>query len=388
MSLTVHTVESLAALEALAPAWEALDRQTEPRLPFSGPRWNLAWWRHFPESQVLVHDRIFAQVVFDGPKLVGVAPMMITERPGRGPVRSRYLQFFGADPNVTEIRGICCRRADEGPVMEAVLAHLEAQASEWDWAFFGGFVENGPAHEALKRRPKVSWGRQVPDFLLQPGPSWEAFKTALPRNVKESIRKCYASLRRDNLKHELKVAQTLAEVEAGLELFFQLHAARAAAPSTPPHLDVFERAASRAFLEDYVRGSAEAGEARVFVLEVEGKPVAARVGFLLGDQLYLYFSGYEPAMADYSVMTTCVAEALQWAIRAGVKTVNLSPGRDQSKTRWRPVEVPLLEAQVVSPSLRAPTVHRIFTSLDARIRRAAFAPGPLGEVVRLARRRR
>lgn len=388
MTLTVHTLESIAALEAISPAWAALDRETRPRLPFSGPDWNLLWWKHFAEARSMVRDRLYAQVVFDGRKLVAVAPMMITERPGLGPMRGRLLQFLGADPYVTEIRGPCCRRADEGPFMEAILAHLERRAGEWDWVRFGGIVENGPAHQALGMRPRVEWVRPVPDFLLELGDSWEDFKSTLPRNLKEALRKCYASLRRDDLQHEFVVAATQTEVEAALEVFLRLHAARASSRLNPPHPNVFGSTRASAFLADYLRTSAASGAARVFVLYVDGRPVAARVGFLFGEQLYLYFSGYEPAMSTYSVMTTCVAETLRWAIGMGVRTVNLSPGRDRSKTRWRPAELSLIEVQLISPSLRVPAAHRAFASFGEQLRHAARTSGALGGLLRLASRRR
>jgi hypothetical protein len=53
-----------------------------------------------------------------------------------------------------------------------------------------------------------------------------------------------------------------------------------------------------------VRAS-EVGSAKLFELLVEGEVVASRIGFVLGDNLYLYFSGYHPRMSRYSVMTTC-----------------------------------------------------------------------------------
>ena len=67
--------------------------------------------------------------------------------------------------------------------------------------------------------------------------------------------------------------------------------------------------------------------------------VAMRIGIAAGDSLYLYYSGYDPAWARYGVMTTTVAEALKYAIAHGFKTVNLSPTREVSKTRWGPREV-------------------------------------------------
>lgn len=388
MSLHLEVVESLEALEALGKAWEELDAQTYPRLPFSGPRWNLLWWKHFAETRSTVADRVHSFVLFEGEKLLAVAPMMLTERPAVGPLRTRHLQFFGADPNVTEIRGPCCRRDDEGRVMEALLSHLESRPAEWDWAGLGGFVENGPAYQALSKRIGVHWGRQVPDFLIQPGPDWEAYKTQLPRNVKESLRKCYASLKRDNLSYELKAAERPADVADALETFLRLHSARAQAPITPRHADVFAPAPSRAFLKELFSRATEAGEAKVFTLMVEGEAVASRLGFVLDDSLYLYFTGYLPRMSEYSVMTTCTVEAIKWGISKGLKTINLSPGRDQSKTRWRPVEVPLIEAQWVSPSWRGPALHKFTRTMKQRVSEAAQAPGAFGQLMRMVQRRR
>ena len=152
VKVQLKVVKSLKGLEAIAPAWQALDEQTFPRLPFTGPQWNLLWWKHFAESRRTVADRIQSFVLFDDNHLVAVAPMMLTERPAVGPLRIRYLQFFGADPNVTEMRGPCCRRDDEGRVFEAILSHLEAHAREWDWVELSGFVEHGPAYEVVARR--------------------------------------------------------------------------------------------------------------------------------------------------------------------------------------------------------------------------------------------
>ena len=81
---------------------------------------------------------------------------------------------------------------------------------------------------------------------------------------------------------------------------------------------------------------ARAGDLRLFQIRVGGRIVAVRIGFALGDQLYLYFSGYDPDYGPYSIMTTLMAETLQWAHGNGVALVNLSSGVDRSKTRFRP----------------------------------------------------
>jgi hypothetical protein len=52
-------------------------------------------------------------------------------------------------------------------------------------------------------------------------------------------------------------------------------------------------------------------------------------------------------------MTTTVAEAIKYAIAQGLKTVNLSPTIDISKTRWSPRQVDYQSAYEQSGRLRS-----------------------------------
>ena len=170
-------------------------------------------------------------------------------------------------------------------------------------------------------------------------------------------------LKRDGHAFEFRVRTRPEEMREALGHFFRLHSARSELTGTVDHLDVFALERSRTFLRDCMDQAAAAGEARVFQLEIKGQVVATRLAFALGDQLYLYFSGFDPDWKQYSVMTTTVAEAIRWAIDNKFATVNLSPGRDVSKTRWDPLEVPFREAYMPSESLRGALVHKAYSRL-------------------------
>lgn len=359
--LRVQRLQAVDDLSALSDQWEALDAETFPRTPFSGPAWNLRWWKYFRESRPLVRDRFFTHAIWDrAGKLVGVAPLMITEQPSMGPIRTRRLQFWGTDANVTEIRGVVCRPADAKAVVGALAAELRRVSSEWDFMKWGGLRDgSSPSSE-----PSVKWGREITDYFLQPGADWEAFKSALPRNVKESLRKCYNAPKRDGHTLTFRVIERESEVLDALEVFFRLHAARSKAEETITHADVFYSDHVRTFLSDYTRAMAARGQTRIFQTLIGDEVVATRVGFAFGDHLYLYFSGFSPEWGKYSVMTTTVAEALKYAMGAGFSTINLSPGSDVSKTRWRPLELTMREATWVSPSWRGPATFRIFQAID------------------------
>jgi CelD/BcsL family acetyltransferase involved in cellulose biosynthesis len=194
-------------------------------------------------------------------------------------------------------------------------------------------------HQAPALDPAIAWDGGTPFYVLELHGDLERFRSGLPRNIKESLRKCYNSLRRDGLEHDLRVVTERADVKGALGDFLRLHGARAALRGSVRHADVFASAASRAFLVDVCHRFADRGKLRIFRLRVNEQVVATRVGFVLGGSLYLYYSGYDAAFAKYSVMTTTVFEAISYAFGQGLRSVNLSTGNDVSKTRWRPLEI-------------------------------------------------
>jgi CelD/BcsL family acetyltransferase involved in cellulose biosynthesis len=201
--------------------------------------------------------------------------------------------------------------------------------------------------------------RDTPEYYLTLPPTWGEFKSRLRRNIKESLRHCYNAPKRDGIVPQFEVVTDRRAVRAALENFFRLHRARASLEGTARHGDVFESAAARRFLLNVGDRFAERGCLRIFRLRIAGATVATRIGFALADSLYLYYSGYDPAFAKYSVMTTVVAEAIQYAIAEKFRTVNLSTGNDVSKTRWGPEERPHREWLVISPSFRGRVVHHL-----------------------------
>jgi CelD/BcsL family acetyltransferase involved in cellulose biosynthesis len=348
--LRIERVVGPAASEQLTTEWEQLEASLRPRTPFTSPLWNCLWWRHFSADSLWVQDEFFVHTVrneFDA--LIAVAPLMLTTRPAFGPLRVRELQMLGADENVTELRGVISRPEHVPEVLAALSEYFRAIAGRWDWLQWCGIPSDGPSRELLQRAGKIEWGREVPNYYLPLSGTWEEFKSQLSRNMKEALRKCYNSLKRAGHEFTFRVVSEPSMAKSALEVFFELHRERARANDLPPHPDVFARKAARDFLLDYGQRMAERNELRVFQILVDGEVVATRVGFVLGRDLYLYYSGYRVAWAQHSVMTTVVAEAIKWAIAQGMAGVDLSTGKDPSKLRWRPTETVFWEGVQTSP---------------------------------------
>jgi CelD/BcsL family acetyltransferase involved in cellulose biosynthesis len=124
---------------------------------------------------------------------------------------------------------------------------------------------------------------------------------------------------------------------------------RAAASDTIQHPDYFAAPRHQALLQGLLN-SPFSERCLLLALKLNGKIVALRLAFRMEQQVYLYYSGYDLNYGQYSVMTTLVAETIQWAIRCGIPAINLSVGEDVSKTRWGPEQVDYLEFHCVKNS--------------------------------------
>jgi CelD/BcsL family acetyltransferase involved in cellulose biosynthesis len=319
------------------------------------------------EDRPTLRDSLRVRAVYDGPTLVAVAPLMLSERPAVGPLRARYLQFIGADANMTELRAILALPEHARDAHHSVCEDLRREDG-WDWMRWSG-LRPGTA-DAVMPHLRVE-APSVPAYHLRLAPTWEAFRAGLGRNIKESLRKCYNSLERDGKQPTLRVARTPAEVNASLPRFFELHRARAEASGGVPHNNVFSTGPSRSFLREVCERLARRDMARVFELVVDDGVVASRIGFQFPRELYLYYSGYDPAYGRYSVMTTCLAESIRYAIAQRLDHVNLSTGTDVSKTRWGPERVVYGEGVQFAPGPRSRLAYEAMRCANYALRNAA-----------------
>ncbi len=339
------------------------------------------WWRHFKENSLWVRDELFVLAVRDEHgRLIAVAPLMRTLRPAWGPLRIREIQFFGADPNITELRGLVCRPEHRTEAMQLLHEHLMERAGEWDSVQWCG-IPAGDSVGALGAQPPY---RTVKDYYLRLPGSWPELMGGLSRNMKEALRKCYNSLKRGGHAFTFRAVSKPGEVHAALNKFFKLHRARAELDGTLPHPDSFKTARSRRFLRDYAYRMAQRDQLFIFQLIIEGRVVATRIGFVFGDEIYLYYSGYSPAWRKFSVMTTLTVESIKWALERQFRIVNLSTGSDYAKARWQPVETVSNDYLVRSPMVQNWFVHNKLLNVLRRVPQRSM----LGRVISIARRGR
>ena len=357
VSLTVDVITSLAGVAALRRDFDELQEATSNALPFALYEWQVAWCKHFLGANPGIVDQPLFHVMRDADRAcVAIIPLIQTKR-RLGTLQVTSMGLLGADPAITEIRTSLVRPGCEEAVAQALHGRLNG-ARDWDWIQWLGAGDR--FSEAIGRVRSLQWQSVASSYVLDLPDSWEALRARLKRNIRESLRHCYNSMKRDGHHFTVRIASEPESVRTALERLFHLHSLRADMASSVSHPDRFESLALREFVYEVCGALAVRGCVRVFQIESGGGIVASRVGFIVADSLYLYYSGYDPSWGRYSVMTTTVAEAIKYAISQGLKTVNLSPGNDVSKTRWGPREVPHLTAYEHSGRLRSRLVRHAY----------------------------
>jgi CelD/BcsL family acetyltransferase involved in cellulose biosynthesis len=366
--LVVERIDSMQSFLGLEREWRQIESASN--VPFTRWDWAVAWWTQLRESKLGVKDSLFVRAIrTHSGELVSVAPMLISRRPSVGPLCVRQLQFFGADPNITELRGLLALPSYRSQAYRALLADAREQAEQWDSMLLSSIPSDLELSE-LADFPGFEWRGQTESHELVLPSTWEEFRATRGRNLKESLRKCYNSLEREGRKFRLEIAELPADVEPALAHFFKFHSARASLSSGVHHHDIFNTPEAHRFLLDVCHRFAARGTLRIFQLRVDERIVAVRIGFVVNDTLYLYYSGFDPELGKYSVMTTAVAEAIKYAIAAGFQRVNLSTGSDVSKTRWDPVPVVVRHALIISPSRRAEVANHLYRGAISAIGRS------------------
>ena len=350
LGLTVEVAATTDALRALKPDYERLQLVTGNTLPFALHEWHVAWCEEF----LRVNTHLYAQPLILAVRnfeqaCVAIVPLILTRRP-IGPTTFTSLDLLGADPGITEIRAPLIEQGYEARAARAVQQKL-ATLGHIDWVQWSGV--GGAFGQSLAVGAELKWQEPLLDYILELPPSWELLRAKLRRNIRESIRHCYNSLKREGFVCQLRVAQHPNTVKDALERFFNLHASRANLTGTVKHPDRFASAVARRFLREVCERLARRGVVRIFELAIGQEVVASRIGFAVGNSLYLYFSGFDPRWSKYSVMTTTLVEIIKHAIAQGYSTVNMSPGKDISKSRWDPREIRFAQATQLSVSLRS-----------------------------------
>lgn len=312
MAASVEAFEDEAELGPLLEDWDRL--AVAARRPYCAPAWMLAWWRHArPEHAAL---RVLA--VRDGDELIGLAPLW----EGRGSLHAALTGRLSppTGPFAGEGRAaeVAAALADSIPAGSALQI--------WD-QLDRGSVAGSLGERWGERQPWVFPAAAMPTPVVQIGgldyDGWLAQRSSKFRQESRRLGRRLA---------DAGGVPRLVDPESmgpALDAFIELHGSRwqgrGGSNALIPGL--------REMLLDAAETLVPSGRMRVFVIEVEGRVIAANVLVAAGGEVCGWNSGFDEEWARYSPAMLLTLHALADATGRGEERISLGPGDGGYKRR-------------------------------------------------------
>jgi CelD/BcsL family acetyltransferase involved in cellulose biosynthesis len=292
---------------------------------FGTPEFLSCWWQSFGDGRPLrtyaAHD--------GGGRLVGLLPLYEWRR---RPLR--VLRFLGHGAG--DQLGPLVEPAFRPAVGEAVVRLLEQSGV----SMLVG--EQLPANEgwcALLGGRRIGYeGSPVLRFEQD---TWDEYVAARTANLRQQIRRLERRLAQ---RHDLRYTspRTHTELETGLDALFALHRARWSGSAT----NFGQR---ESFHRRFATIAHERGWARLWLLELDGRPAAAWYGFRFAGSECYYQMGRDPSCDHLHVGFVLLVHSLREALADGVAEYRFLRGGEAYKYRFA-TEDPRLESMVAGRS--------------------------------------
>lgn len=299
-------------LDRLEAEWLGLLSLSPEPVPFLHPTWQRAWLEEFQEGRDLL-----LLAVRDGERLVGLAPLL---RQDCG------LTLVG-HYSICDYMDVVAAPGRESEVIAAVLEAL--QGEEWRELELRGLREGSPTLALLPALAE-GLGWQVSQELEAVSPrlelpaTWEEYLARLSGKDRHELRRKLRRLAQGR-EVELRVLTSSQETAAGLAelLRFMVESREDKARFLTEKMEQFFYRAVAALSEE--------GMVRLYLLELDGRTAAAVLCFDLGNRLYVYNSGYDPAYASLAVGLLSKALCLRDAIEQGRQCLDFLRGTESYK---------------------------------------------------------
>lgn len=299
-------------LDELRDEWRVLLNSGAAGRVFQHPAWQELWLEEFGES-----GEPFVLAVRDDGTLCGVAPLFKS---------GKTFSFIG-DPSICDYMDFILAPGHEEKVLSVLLYSLYEE--EWSEVDLRGLKAGSPTLEHLPAlagnlRFRVQVEKEAVCPQLDLPPTWEEYLAQLGKTHRHELRRKLRRLYGTVSDLRPLVLEEPAEVAEGMDDFLRLLRMKSdKAQFMTPQMERFFRRAATALAEEGLVG--------VYVLEMEGRRVAAALCFQDAERLLLYNSGYDPAFSYLSVGLISKALLLQNAIDAGRSHLDFLRGAEPYK---------------------------------------------------------
>ena len=347
-TLSVQVCDSWAELEAHGESWERLLASSPSASSFITREWLGAWWTVFAPG-----CRLVALAFLDAAgELVGVAPLYRDVVEGPRGLRLNRLRLVGDGSNDSDNLDFAVRPGYERSCIDAFLSWFERQSPGEVCELNTLASDSATAGWLLRGLKERGWVHDVstnPRLVIPLPTSWEAYLARLSRDERWRIGN---QGRRLEAKYRVSVRRCSdeAHLSGDLDTLFGLHQKRWGQRGEP---GTFSSEVRRQFYWDVGRRFLARRWLEFWLLEVDGRPLAAQFCFRYRDTVHLLQEGFDPDYAKDRLGSVLRAHVLREVISAGARRYDFLAGSDAGKLRWGPETWHYLDIHFARPASRA-----------------------------------
>jgi CelD/BcsL family acetyltransferase involved in cellulose biosynthesis len=328
-SLSIRIYKTLEELESLRPAWEELLSEFSGATTFSSWEWLIPWWRAYGEGRELLVLAFFD----DAARLIGLAPLQISQRRVAFSLKLRVLGLWGDGSGDSDNLDFPMRAGCEEQVAAALLDFVGRERKQWDICEFNTMPPDSPVAGSLaKLLSRHGWktdNGQISCSSISLPETWKAYLGHL--SSKERGKIGYYTNRLHKKYRTCFHRCTVEEIPQRLETLFALHQKRWQLLNQPGS---FKWAARRQFYYELADLLAAQDKLEFWLLELDGRIVAAQFGFGYRETVFQLQEGFDPAYSADSVGYVLRAHVIQQLILQGVRRYDFLAYDAPSKARW------------------------------------------------------
>jgi CelD/BcsL family acetyltransferase involved in cellulose biosynthesis len=327
--LEIRTYRSLDELQTIAASWNELLANYPLATTFSTPEWLMSWWRSFGKDQILLVAGFFSDS-----RLIALAPLSLSPFRIAGPISLRLLRLMGDGSKDSDNLDLPVRPGFEEKFAGSLLHFLESERNSWDFAQLNTLPPQSPgAHafrELLRRKEWMAIDKRRPASAIPLPTTWQDYLQRLSAKERGKIG---LRTRRLEKKYRVRIRRCAeeGEIDSLLRALYELHGKHWRQRGLPGTLHLLNR---RQFYGELSRLLLEHRRLEFWVLELEGKVVAAQFGFRHGTTVFSLQEGFDPDHAADSVGYVLRSHVLKQLIADGVHRYDFLGGVDESKIRW------------------------------------------------------
>ena len=318
----VSCIRSIDELAARRAAWTALLERAGTFTPFQTFEWHAAWWQVFGDG-----FEPFVLCVEDAGELIGIAPLMLTERRLLGR-RLRVAHFIGLYQS-----DYCDFILDEDrpDALGLMLDWLAGHPQEWDALDLRNLEGGSPRLRAvLEFYAARGYGVEQRQWNEAPTYTFGDADADAELLKKKSLRRHYNYFRRQGAL-EFRNLTTADDVEPHLATFFQQHVERWGRTETPSQ---FLQEQPRDFCRELVGRLAPTGCLRFAVVALDGRTIACHLGFECNGRFFWYKPTFDVALSQHSPGEVLIKYLLEDASARGLLEFDFGPGEEAFKYRF------------------------------------------------------